>query len=352
MSCRGFMPSFEKRGGRCFAIGFLLIGLGLAPASPSPFGGRSGGREGGVQESTPRDFGERSAQKPKRATAEEPDEQVHLNARLVNVFFTATDRRRAIVTDLRREEVRVFEDGREQEIFTFVRQTDLPLTIALLIDVSASQQYTLPEEKAAAARFIRSIVRPGRDVVAIVAFRDEVRIIEDFTSTISRLEVALNRVRYVPPTGRDPRFGGTSLYDSIVLVARELLAEQPGRRTILLLTDGEDTTSLYRLHDAIAEALRVEATIYAIGIGDRYRFGINSGVLRRLTQETGGRAYFPKNARDLTRAFREIETELRSQYLVAYYPSDPTPNGRFRQIEIRVPTRKGLHIRHRRGYIL
>ncbi len=346
------MLRFERRGRRRLAIGFLLIGLGLALASPSPLVGRSGVGEGGVQESVPRDFGDRSAQKPKRAIAAEPDEPVHLSARLVNVFFTATDRRRAIVTDLQRGDVRVFEDGREQEIFTFVRQTDLPLTIALLIDVSASQQYTLPEEKAAAMRFIRSIVRPGKDVVAIVAFRDEVRLIEDFTSTVSRLEAALNRVRYTPPTGRDPRFGGTSLYDAIVLAARELLAKQPGRRMILLLTDGEDTTSLYQLPEAIAEALRAEATIYAIGIGDRYRFGINSSVLRRLTQETGGRAYFPRNAEDLARAFREIETELRSQYLVAYYPSDPTPDGRFRQIEIRVPTRKGLRIRHRRGYIL
>ncbi|MCS6818176.1 MAG: VWA domain-containing protein [Blastocatellia bacterium] len=346
MSNRHLIPIPEKRKRRHLAIGFLLIGLGL-PIYPLSFAW-----EGRNRENASRDLGDRVEQKLKRTDAEEPGEQVHLSARLVNVFFTATDRRHAIVTDLRREEVRVFEDGQEQEVFTFVRQTDLPLTIALLIDVSASQQYTLPEAKAAAAQFIRSLVRPGKDVVAIVIFRDEVFLIEDFTSTVSRLEAALNRVRYTPPTGHDPRFGGTSLYDAILLTSRELLAQQPGRRTILLLTDGEDTTSLYRLQDAIAEALRAEVTIYAIGIGDRYRFGINSGVLRRLTQETGGRAYFPKNTNDLARAFREIETELRSQYLVAYYPSNPNPDGRFRQIEIRVPTRKGLHIRHRRGYIL
>ncbi|GBC77385.1 hypothetical protein HRbin08_00862 [bacterium HR08] len=293
-------------------------------------------------------------QRSKRAAAAEPDEPVHLSARLVNVFFTATDRRNAIITDLRREEVRIFENGQEQEIFTFVRQTDLPLTIALLMDVSASQQYTLSEQKVAAARFLRAIVRPGKDTVALVAFRDEVILIQDFTSTIARLEAALNRVRYTPPTSQNPesRFGGTSLYDALVLTARELLAKQPGRRTILLLTDGEDTTSVSRIQEAIAEALRAEVMIYAIGIGDRYRFGINSGVLRRLAQETGGRAYFPKNADDLTRAFREIETELRSQYLLAYYPSDPNPHGRFRRIEIRVPTRKGIRIRHRRGYVL
>jgi len=321
-------------------LGSLLVGY-----SPAFEGGSSRLRVSS-QETTSRVLEE---QRPK--PAEEP---VHLSARLVNVFFTVTTRRNTIVTDLRREEVRVFENGREQEIFTFVRQTDLPLTIAVLIDVSASQQYTLPEEKAAAMRFLRALVRPGTDRVAIVTFRDQVQLVEDFTSTLSRLEAALHRVRSTPPTTQDPesRFGGTSLYDAILLVARDLLARQSGRRTILLLTDGEDTTSVSQLSDAITEAVRAEATIYAIGIGDRSRFGLNVGVLRRLTQETGGRAYFPKNSEDLERAFREIETELRSQYLVAYYPSDPTPDGRFREIQIRVPTRKGVRIRHRRGYIL
>jgi VWFA-related protein len=339
------------RGGRRGVLVLCLIGLVLAPLGAGMRAAGAGGWGEDHQGGTPRRLGEH---KLTRADAEQPEEQVRLSARLVNVFFTATDRRRAIVTDLRREEVRVFENGREQEVFAFVRQTDLPLAIAVLIDVSASQQHTLPEEKAAAARFVRSFVRPGTDVVAIVAFRDEVMLIEDFTSEISRVEAALHRVRYTPASSRDPegRFGGTSLYDAIVLTARDLLARQPGRRTILLLTDGEDTTSVYRLSDAITEALRAEVMIYAIGIGDRYRFGINSDVLRRLAQETGGRAYFPSNAGDLARAFREIETELRSQYLVAYYPSDPTPDGRFRQIEIRVPTRKGIRIRHRRGYVL
>ncbi len=321
-------------------LGSLLVGY------PPTFEGGWGRLRVSSQEITSRDLPE---QRPKHA-----EEPVHLSARLVNVFFTVTTRRNAIVADLRREDVRVFENGREQEIFTFVRQTDLPLTIAVLIDVSASQQYTLPEAKAAAARFLRALVRPGTDTVAIVTFRDEVRLVEDFTSTLSRLEAALNRVRTTPPMAHDPesRFGGTSLYDAVLLAARDLLAQRPGRRTILAITDGEDTTSVSQLSDAIAEALRAEVTIYAIGIGDRSRFGLNVRVLRRLTEETGGRAYFPKNSADLERAFQEIETELRSQYLLAYYPSDPIPTGRFRQIEIRVPTRKGLRIRHRRGYIL
>jgi len=280
-----------------------------------------------------------------------PD-QISLTSRLVNVFFSVTDRRNALIHDIRREEVKVLENGQEQEIFTFVRQTDLPLTICLLIDISGSQEYTLPEEKIAAAQFLRSMVRPGKDVVALVVFRDEVILVQDFTSTLSRLEGALAQVRYTPRTSRDleSKFGGTSLYDAIYLTSHDLLAKQPGRRTILLLTDGEDTTSFYKLQEAMDQALRAEVIIYAIGIGDRLRFGINEGVLKRLAQETGGRAYFPDHPNDLTKVFREIENELRSQYLVAYYPSHSAPDGSFRRIEIRIPGRKDVKIRHRRGY--
>jgi VWFA-related protein len=281
-----------------------------------------------------------------------PEETINLSARLVNVFFSVTDRRNSLITDLRREEVKVYENGQEQEIFTFVRQTDLPLTIALLIDISGSQQYTLPEEKMAAAQFIRSVIRPGQDVVSIVAFRDEVILVQDFTSTVSRLEEALAKVRYTPPTRQDTesKFGGTSLYDAVYLTAGELLSRQAGRRTILLLTDGEDTTSVYKIQQAIEQALRAEAIIFAIGIGDRFRYGLNEGVLKRLAQETGGRAYFPRTSEDLIRAFREIERELRSQYLVAYYPSASSPEGSYRSILIRIPTRKDVRVHHRRGY--
>jgi VWFA-related protein len=291
-------------------------------------------------------------QKPKKdETVEEPGEQVSLSARLVNVFFSASDNRNALITDIRRDEVKVLENGQSQEIFTFARQTDMPLTITLLIDVSGSQEYTLPEEKRAAAQFIRSIIRPGKDVVAVAEFRDEVILVEDFTSSPNRLVNALDRIRFTPRTSTDmeSKFGGTSLYDAVYLTSNDLLGKQPGRRTILLLTDGEDTTSYYKLQDAVDQALRVEATVFSIGIGDRFRYGVDKKVLQRLSQDTGGRAYFPTNSQDLAKAFREIENELRSQYLIAYYPSTSAP-GSYRTIEVRVPTRKNVKVRHRRGY--
>lgn len=291
---------------------------------------------------------------PAKAAAppQQEDEPIDLASRLVNVFFSVQDKRNALITDLRQEDVQILENGQPQEIFTFTRQTDLPLTIALLLDVSGSMQYVLPQEKAAAARFFSTMVRPMKDSVAIVEFRDETTLVQDFTSSMERLERALESVRYTPRTTTDntSKFGGTSLYDAIYLTCQDLLARQPGRRTIIVMTDGEDTTSRYKLGDAIDRALRVEATVYAIGIGDRFRFGVNEGVLKKLSQETGGRAYFPDNPEQLDAAFRQIEDELRSQYLIAYYPSNAAPDGSFRKIEIRAPNRKELRFRHRLGY--
>jgi len=283
---------------------------------------------------------------------QEAGQSIDLSSRLVNVFFNVTDKSNAFITDLRQEEMEVWENGQQQEIFSFSRQTDLPLTIALLIDISGSEQYTLPDEKFAASQFFRSIVRPLKDTVAIIVFRDEVILVQDFTSTLDRLERALDTVRYTPRTTTDnsSKFGGTSLYDAVYVACQDALSRQAGRHTIIVLTDGEDTTSHYRLSDAIDRAWRSEVTVYSIGIGDRFRFGLNEGVLKKLSQETGGRAHFPKNPDELGAVFRQIEDELRTQYQVAYYPSNSASDGTFRKIELRVPGRKDLRIRHRPGY--
>jgi VWFA-related protein len=296
-------------------------------------------------------------QKPGEPNKNEPpppqeQEPIQLGSRLVNVPFSVTDKRNAFLNDIRQEEIQVLENGRPQEIFQFARLTDLPLTIAVLIDISGSQQFTLPDEKAAASRFLRSFVRPDKDVVAIVEFRDQAILVQDFTSTLERLERGLEKIRYTPATTNDntSKFGGTSLYDAVHVVCEDLLTRQAGRRTIILLSDGEDTTSQYRLPDAVDRAIRSEVTIYSIGIGDRFRFNVDEGTLKKLSDQTGGRAYFPKDADSLLTAFRQIEEDLRDQYLVAYYPSNTALDGTFRKIEIRVPGRKDIRVRHRFGY--
>lgn len=289
---------------------------------------------------------------PAQQKQSDQDNEIDLSSRLVNVLFSANDKKNALITDLRQEDIQVYENGQQQEIFSFNRQTDLPLTIALLMDVSGSMEYVLPEEKSAANRFFRSIVRPMKDAIAIVQFRDEAILVQDFTSSMERLEKGLDSVRYTPRTTQDntSKFGGTSIHDAIYVTCQDLVGKQPGRHTIILLSDGEDTTSRYKIGDAIDRALRSEVTIYSIGIGDRFRFGVNEGVLKKLSQDTGGRAYFPDNPEQLETAFRQIEDELRSQYLVAYYPSNATQDGTFRKIEVRIPNRKDLRMRHRLGY--
>ena len=289
--------------------------------------------------------------KPPKAI-EEQDQGIELSSKLVNVFFNVTDQRGAYLTDLRKEEIQVLEDKKSQEIFSFSRQTDLPLTISVLIDVSGSEQFVLPLLKSAATQFFRSFVRPDKDVVSIAEFRDETTLLQDFTATTGRLEKALENVRYTRPTARDSssHFGGTSLFDAIYVTCEESLARQAGRRTIILLTDGDDTTSTYKAHDAIDRALRTDVTIYAIGIGDQIFRGVDEGTLKRLSSETGGRAYFPRKETDLTTAFKQIENELRTQYYIAYYPSNSAQDVSYRSIQILIPAREKLRITHRRGY--
>ncbi|MBI4468675.1 MAG: VWA domain-containing protein [Acidobacteria bacterium] len=298
-----------------------------------------------------RSYGVGTQEKRKPAT-EEQEQPIELSGRLVTLYFNVNDQRGAYITDLKREELQVLEDKKPQELFSFFRQTDLPLTIAVLIDVSGSEQMTLPFLKSAAAEFFQSFIRPDKDAVSISQFRDETILLQDFTSTLERLERGLERVRYTRPIGRDSssRFGGTSMYDAVFVTCEESLGRQAGRRTIILLTDGEDTTSSYKSHEAINQALRSEVTIYAIGIGDRAFGGVNEGALKRLTGETGGRAYFPRKDGDLARAFKQIENELRTQYYLAYYPSNAARDGTYRSIQVLIPGREKIRINHRRGY--
>jgi len=290
------------------------------------------------------------------------DEAVRLGTDLVNVLFTAVDRNNRVIGDIRQDEVVILEDGRPQQVFTFKRETTLPINIAILMDLSGSQEYTFPQEKIAAGEFLRSIIRPGRDFAAILTFQDDVELVQGLSSRTDTLNRAFDAIQYSRRFGSvGTRHQATALYDAIYITADEILAhddirrtgpdEQVTRRAIILLTDGVDNASSRKLDEAIDRAWRAGVIIYSIGIGDRFRFeGVREDVLRRLGEETGGRAYFPRGAEDLLQDFRQIETELRSQYLVAYSPSNSTHDGRFRRVEVRVNARPDARIIHRRGY--
>jgi len=301
------------------------------------------------------------------------DEIVRVETNLTNIFFTAADRQKRFVSDIKREDVRVFEDGVPQQIFTFQSNVDLPLSLAILIDTSGSEERTLPEEKAAARSFLESVVRPDKDEAAVVSFTGEVTLEQGLTGNVARLRRAIDQVEFVAPSGyigggvvvggtppisgtRQTLAGGTAIWDAVWATSNELLSTsaEHTRRAIILLTDGEDTVSQVHMHDAINRALKADALIYAIGIGDRYQYGINEGALKKITEGTGGRAYFPRSERDLRDSFAQIERDLREQYLIAYSSSNKTRDGSYRRVAIEIVSpeirKENLKLNYRPGY--
>jgi Ca-activated chloride channel homolog len=304
--------------------------------------------------------------RPRRVYEQNPNNEdlqtIRLGTQLVNVLFSVTDKQNRYIGDLVKGEVEVLENGKRQEIFTFKRELDLPLTMAILVDVSYSVIPVLPRLTNASSHFIDSVMQPSKDKTAIIQFNSETELIQDLTSNIVRLRRGLRVIvdnapsveraygGLPPPIIGGSRLSGTSIYDSIIATCNDLLAGRAGRKTIIIFTDGFDTTSRLRRPEAIEEALRSETVIYAIGVGDPEMQGVNKGELNKLCEPTGGRAFIPRDVEDLDRAFDQLEQDLRQQYLLAYEPANDTADGSFRKIEVRAPKRRGLRIHHRRGY--
>jgi VWFA-related protein len=300
------------------------------------------------------------------------DDVVRVETDVTNLPLTVTDKQRRFITTLRAEDVRVLEDGVPQQLFTFQRETDRPLAITFLIDVSRSQESTLPDEKAAARSFIEKVIESNRDLVAIVPFTGLAYLEQGLTRdmlnvyrVLERIEVAvpayLGAGRPLPgiPVGpgllAPPPEGTTAIWDAVTLTSVNVLANSPGlrRRAIILLSDGIDTASRLMMKEAINRSLAAETVIYSIGIGSK-RDGIDRGALKDLAQRTGGRAFFPDKKFDLNAAFDEIERELRTQYLIAYSSKNKKRDGAYRKITIEVVNpelkKEKLEIRHRPGY--
>lgn len=306
-------------------------------------------------------------------TPAEQDDVIRVETDITNLLFTATDKQQRFVTTLRQEDIRVLEDGVRQELFTFQQETDRPLSIALLIDVSISEQRTLPQEKAAARSFIETVVRSSKDQVAIIPFTGTAYLEQPLTRDVLGIFRALERVDIAAPsylgsgtaiggipTGpgllATPPEGSTAIWDAVAVSATEVLdqSQDQRRRAIILLTDGQDTTSRVTHSEAINRALAAECVIYAIGIGDKKYGGVEKGKLRDIAERTGGRAFFPKKEDDLRAAFVEIEKELRTQYLIAYASTNKRRDGAYREVKIEITNpvfqEQKLKVRHRPGY--
>jgi len=315
---------------------------------------------------------------PKEDAAMESDEVVRVETNLTNIFFTAADRSKRFIGDLKKENIRVLEDGQPQEIFTFQQNIDLPLSIAILLDTSISEQRTLPDEKAAAQSFLQAVMRPQKDEAAILSFTGDVTLEQGFTGNLERLRRAIDHVEFVPPSGyvggnvviqsgstqptppisdvnRDLA-GSTAIWDAVWVCANDLMSDssENTRRAIILLTDGVDTSSRLKMHEAIERAQKADVFIYAIGIGDSYEGGVEMGSLRKMAELTGGRAYFPQSEKELRAAFAQIQRDLREQYLLAYSPSNKARDGSYRKIQIEVVDpelrKQNLKLSYRPGY--
>ncbi len=298
------------------------------------------------------------------------DEVIKVDTEVVNVLFTAQDHNRRLLTDLKQGDIRLLEDGKPQELVAFSRQVDLPLSLAILIDTSASQERTLPEEKAAAAAFLETVMRPAKDEVCIISFTGEATLEQGMTNNLSRLRRSIDKVKFVPPSGYigggviagtppisgDTTAGSTAIWDAIWVTSDEILGPAPEktRRAIILVTDGVNTSGKKKLDDAVQAALKSEAIIYSVGIGDNFYSGVDRGSLNKVSERTGGRAYFPRDERELRDAFQQIQEEMRSQYLIAYEPSNQIRDGSFRKIEIEVTNpqlqKDKTKLTHRQGY--
>jgi Ca-activated chloride channel homolog len=297
----------------------------------------------------------------------EPVERIDTD--LTSVLLSATDKNRRFVNTLRAEDVRVVEDGVPQQVSSFEQETNAPLSLVLLVDTSASQEKVLQQEQEAASAFIRSVLRPARDTAAVLSFTGLTRLEQPPTAEASLLLAAVAglQVRYTNKTPECQNLEApadirlrclTGVWDAVVISVREVLSRTPERtrRAVILLSDGDDTSSRVRLYQAAEYAVRHNTVVYSIGIRDKdFDFGeMRRDFLQSLSDQTGGRAFFPKRPSDLASVFAQIEQELRSQYLITYTPTNRARDGSFRrlQIEITDPQLKKQNLRlfYRQGY--
>ncbi len=310
----------------------LTMMLGLAMAAQP---GARPGQDAAMKSGTP-------VQQPSSRIS---DQTYRVSVDLVNVFCSVWDKNtNSFLTNLTRDDFAVYEDNQKQEIKNFNRETNLPLTLALLVDTSQSVAPKLKFEQDAATAFFQSVLR-DRDRAMLVEFDSGVTLIQDFTGDPNKMAKQIRLLRAA---------GGTALYDAIYLSCDEKLIRETGRKAMVILSDGEDQSSKTTFDQAMEMALKAEATIFSISINRGGFFGVGDTkngdrVLKQLADETGGRAFFPFKVEELDDAFRQINQELRSQYNIGYLSSNTRRDGTYRKVEIKIGE-KGLKLSYRRGY--
>ncbi|MCM3903692.1 MAG: VWA domain-containing protein [Pyrinomonadaceae bacterium] len=345
--------------------------LALVAFSSSDIGAEPGSQRGsGRNQRTPRTVNApppSSSSNNSNPTSEEPEpDVVRVETNLVNTVFTAVDRDRHFVTTLRADDLRIYENDAPQTISLFERETDRPLMLVILVDTSKSQERTLPDEKKAAKAFIRAVVRPEKDKVAVISFTGVPRVKQQLTENVTKLNRAIDHLRVelpannpncdeAKPVQEDP-LCWTSIWDSVWESASAVLGKGDvnSRRAVILLSDGDDTSSTIKRQDAIDAAVENNVAVYSIGIGDPELYKIEQDSLRKISDRTGGRAFFPRDEVELGRAFVQIQEELRSQYVIAYSPQNRSRDGSHRRIKMEIINpelrKQKLQLIYRQGY--
>ncbi len=285
-----------------------------------------------------------------QAPAAEPAEpndgsRIVLDVTRVNMLFTVTDKKGRFITDLTKDDFQVIEDKKPQHIVQFTAESELPLRLAILVDTSNSIRDRFKFEQQAAVEFITSTVRPRSDKAMIVSFDSSTELVADLTDDSEKLAAAVKSLR---------PGGGTSLYDAVFYACRDKLQlDQPRdkfRRAMVIVSDGEDNQSRVTRDQALEMAQKADVVIYAISTNISHIQGDGDKVLRYLTEETGGQAFFPFKVEDLSQSFENIANELRHQYNIFYRPEPLETDGLYHPVTVKVKGRKDLIVRARRGY--
>jgi VWFA-related protein len=289
-----------------------------------------------------------------------------VNVNVVQLFFNVKDKKGGLIPSLPKDEFEILEDSKPQTIKYFTAESNLPLTLGILIDSSGSQQRVLDMEKEIGGAFLSQILRE-KDMAFVLGFDVNVDLLQDFTNSPRLLKAALNSAKIntgggsgagIPGMGGGPvptsNPRGTLLYDAVYLASHDELAQQVGRKAMILLTDGEDQGSQLKLKDAVEAAQKSDSIVYVLLCADRGFYGgfgySGEGEMKKLTQETGGRVIDVGNKPEkLKQAFDQIALELRSQYNIGYTPTNSAQDGTFRKVEIHTKN-KDYKIQARTGY--
>jgi VWFA-related protein len=307
---------------------------------------------------------QQSAAPQKSDGDQKPDETIKVNVNVVQLFFNVKDKHGTLIPNLNKADFDIAEDGKPQTIKYFNAETNLPLTLGILIDASGSQRNVIDMEKEAGGAFVRQILT-DKDEAFVISFDISVDLLQDFTRDTRRLQTALNKAKVnvdftsggIPGMGGGPvptqNSPGTLLYDAVYLSAHDMLSKEVGRKAMVLLTDGQDEGSKLKIQDAIEAAQKSDSIVYVLLCADRGFYGgfgySGESEMRKLTEQTGGRVINVGNKFDKLRdAFDQIAAELRSQYNIGYTSTNAAMDGSYRKLEIK--NKQNYKIQSRAGY--